>query len=271
MPGQSNITSTLVASAVRHHLPGRTIVNIEDRGVWIRHNFRITLDSADVVFLKVDQSFPASEKEGYICELLRSNELPAPLVLAVDTTCTILPAPFIIQEHVGGERLGDLLDRVSLPDRIDIYKALGRFYRKMHGVHHDHSGWIQGAGEVLPFSPTEHQYHEVILKIGAGALEHGLLRKDQHSRLKQLWSDSLEWLDEHKPSLVAGTLPWAVYLAKIDGWQVSKIMDLSDLLYWDPAWDLTIVKHPPFKAALGNYQEPESPENARWKEHVWAM
>ena len=147
----SSVAVKTVAQAVESHLDNRTVEQVEDRGVWIRHSFRVTLDGGEIVYLKLDQSFPGSEKEAYICELLRANGLPVPSVLAVDTTCTLLPAPFIIQAHVGGERLGDLLDRVGSADKVSIYAALGRFYRRLHAIHHDHSGWIQGAEEVLPY------------------------------------------------------------------------------------------------------------------------
>jgi len=298
------ITLEMIVSAVEHHLCERTVVQVEDRGVWIRHNFRVSLDDGQVAYLKLDQAFPASEKEAYVCDLLRARGLAAPRVLAVDATCTLLPAPFVIQAHVGGERLGDLLQRVARRDRLGIYGALGRFYLKLHGIHHEHSGWIQRAGEVLTFSPCAHQYREVILKTGGEAVARGLLAADTHERLKRVWSEHLAWLQAHQPTLVTGgALPWTVYLAQCDGWYVSKIMDLSDLLYWDPAWDLAGVKYPVFReplapdlweafrseygsvpeekrlglyrlmqhldAAMGNYLEPAAAEHTRWKAWVW--
>jgi hypothetical protein len=215
-----------------------------------------------------------------------------------------LPAPFVIQEYVGGERLRDLVNRVGKPDKLSIYRALGRFYRKLHSIHHDHSGWIQGAGAVLPFSPNAHQYNKVIVKIGGEAAERGLLAADTHIRLKRLWSENLAWLQAHPPTLVTGgALHWAVYLVQDDNWYVTKIMDLHDLLYWDPAWDLASIKYPVFReplapelwkaftseygsvpsekrlelyllmqhldAAMGNYLEPAAPEHERWTESVW--
>ena len=304
MPGKLPITLEMLISAVKHHLPDRTVVNAEDRGVWIRHNFKVTLDSGEIVYVKTDATFPASEKEAYICELLRTHNLPVPRVLVVDTTCTLLPAPFVIQEHIGGERLGDVLDRTSRLDKIEIYRALGRFYRKLHTIHYDHSGWIQGAGKVLPSSPTEQQYREVIGKIGEQAVEQGLLTAKMHEHLMCVWRENLAWLQAHPPTLVTGgALHWSVYLVQDDNWYVTKIMDLSDLLYWDPAWDLASIKYPVFReplapelweaftseygsvpsekrlklyllmqhldAALGNYLEPAAPEHKRWKESVW--
>lgn len=297
------VTVETVTQAVKRHLGSRTVECVEDRGVWIRHNFRVTLGGGETVYLKLDRSFPASEKEAYICEWLRANGLPAPPVLVVDTTCTLLPMPFVIQAHVGGEQLGDLLDRAGAADKADIYAALGRFYRRLHAIHHDHSGWIQGAGEVLPFSPNQHQYSEVIVKIGGEAVERGVMAAGTHERLKRLWADSIGWLDEHQPSLVGGSLYWTVYLARNGDWHVTKLMDLHDFLYWDPAWDLVGIKYPAFReplpqalwgafvseygstpgerrlklyllmqridAAMGNYMAPAVPEHEHWKERAW--
>ena len=299
----SSVAVKTVAQAVESHLDNRTVEQVEDRGVWIRHSFRVTLDGGEIVYLKLDQSFPGSEKEAYICELLRANGLPAPRVLGVDTTCALLPAPFIVQAHVGGERLGDLLDRVGPAEKESIYAALGRFYRHLHAIHHDHSGWIQGAGEVLPFSPNQHQYDEVIVRIGGEAVERGVMTASTHGRLKRLWADSIGWLDEHQPSLVGGTLPWTVYLARNGDWHVTKLMDLHDYLYWDPAWDLVSIRYPAFReplldtlwetfvaeygsvpgerrlklyllmqridAAMGNYMAPPALGHQGWRERTW--
>lgn len=154
MTEQLPITAQTAASAVMHHLNDRAVINVEDRDVWVRHNFKVTLDGGEIVYLKVDQSFAASEKDAYICKLLHVNGLSAPRVFAVDTTRTLLPAPFVIQEHIGDGRLGDLLDSVGMADKKGIYNALERFYCKLHSIHYDHSGWIQGSGWVLPYANT---------------------------------------------------------------------------------------------------------------------
>jgi aminoglycoside phosphotransferase (APT) family kinase protein len=305
MPEAPLATPELVVSAVRHHLPGRTVVQVEDRGVWIRHNFRLTLDGGEIVHLKLDRAFPASEKEAHICALLERHGLPAPRVLALDATCEHLPVPFIIQAHISGERLGDLLARVGRADQEGIYRALGRFYRRLHTIHHDHSGWIQGGGVVLLHSPTAHMHKHVIDQTGGQAVERRLLAAEAHRRLQRLWSEHRTWLEAHRPSLVTGgALSWAVYLAQDEDWHVTKIMDLHDLLYWDPAWDVASVRYPVFRdlpdpelwrafassygsvpdekrlqlyrlvqhldAAMGNYVEPAAPHHARWKANVWA-
>ncbi len=298
------LTIEMIASTVARHLPRRTVMAVEDRGVWIRHNFKITLDGNQVVYLKVDQAFPASEKEAYICDLLRQNGLPTPRVLALDVTCTLLPAPFIIQEQCSGTSLGRLLPHATEANKEGIYRAMGRFYRQLHAVGHDHSGWIQGAGEVLPFPPADFQYNKVIVEEGDKAVRLGLLSAEHHQWMMSLWAKNLPWLKSHQPSLVTGGAQyWTVYLTRRDDWQVTRLTDLHDLCYWDAAWDLTTIKYPVFgelpapvlweaflsaygnapdekrlklyrlmrylDAALGNYMEPSTPENECWKMHTW--
>lgn len=288
------------------HFPGRRIIRVEDRGVWIRHNFKITFDSNEVVFLKIDldPSSSESEKEAFICSLLAEHQLPAPPVVACDASRTIFPNAYILQKFINGIRLDQLNAGETKEERTAIYRALGKFYRRLHDIHHPHSGWIGGPGIVYSRSPNEHQFEEVILRIGGEAVEKGFLSAQDHQRLQRLWQENLAWLDQHRPSLLGGALPWTVYLSKIDAaWQVTKLMDLEDVLYWDPAWDIMNIRYPAFgqplepdlweafrkeygdtpeekrirlyhlvqqlDAAMGNYLEPASPENERWKARVW--
>jgi hypothetical protein len=305
MPTALSFSMEMAARAVEQHLPHRTVCAVTDRGVWVRRTLRIELDGGEVVYLKADAeaSSQASEKEAYICSLFSAHGLPCPPVLALDTSCTLLPAPFIIQGSAGGEKLGVLLDRSTLDDQRGIYRALGVFYKQLHSVHHAHSGWIQGAGAVLPFSPAAHQYQEVIVTIGAQAVAQRLLLPQAHLRLQRLWQANLSWLEQHTPSLVGGASHWSVYLEKDEDWQVTKIMDLPDVLFWDPAWDIASIRYPEFRpplpnalweefasvygplpdekrlklyllmrrldAAMGNYYEPPSAEHEQWKRHVW--
>ncbi len=45
------ITDEIVRNIIAHNLPERKAITIEDRGVWIRHNFRITLDTDEIIYL----------------------------------------------------------------------------------------------------------------------------------------------------------------------------------------------------------------------------
>ena len=88
-----------------------------------------------------------------------------------------------------------------------------------------------------------------------------------------------------------------IYLEQDGDWRVTKVMDLHDTLYWDPAFDLAMLKYPPFgshrpgawaaflaaygpepperrlllclliqriDAGLGNYMEPQAVASVEW-------
>lgn len=61
-----------ITAVINKYLPGRSIKSVTDRGIWIRHSFRIELDNDHTVWLKVDDGPEAegcSEKEAFICNL----------------------------------------------------------------------------------------------------------------------------------------------------------------------------------------------------------
>ena len=299
------ITEKMVIGAVQDLLADRKVVSVENRGLWVRRNYKITLNDSAIVFLKAeaDPSDQLCEKEVWVCDLLRRHGLPAPHTLAFDPSCTLLPVPFILQEYIGGRKLGDLLKVVGWTEQRDIYRTLGRFYRQMHTISHEHAGWIQGAGNVLPFSPHRHQYQEVMVKIGSQAVQEGLMSAEDHERLKSMWLANLDWLEDHPVSLVAAAFHWVIYLNKNSAWRVTKLNDLIDAVYWDAAWDLAYIKYPVFQepldatlwadfvsgygkipdenrlrlyramqwldAAMGNYLEPPTPEHECWKRKAW--
>jgi hypothetical protein len=182
--------------------------------------------------VRPDGTHPNSEKEAYVCGLLANNNLPSPPVIALDTSAEIIPAPYIIQKHFGGAKLEKLLEQESKKEKHAIFFALGNFYKRLHSIHHPYSGWIDGLGLVYTKSPNEHQFEEVIMKIGNQAVELGKLAAKDHKRLQRIWIDSMGWLKDHQPSLGGVSLYWTVYLARENSqWYVTKIMDLEDLLY----------------------------------------
>lgn len=257
-----------IRQAVETHLPGRTVQTIDDLGTWIRQNYRITLDDNQVVFLKVDNYANMdglTEKEAYICQLLQANGLPAPSVLAVDSTCSVIEYPFLIQERVGGTRLDRLLAQVDSGEAQAIYQAVGRFYRRLHAIQHNRSGFIMGAGDIMPLSPNDYMHRQVIVEIGQKAVEQDLLEASVYERVVRLSEQHLDWLKAHTPALIGGGLMWTIALDRDTSgqWQVVRLTDLHDMLYWDPAFDLAFLRYPPYmqvedrlwQAFLTGYEE----------------
>lgn len=291
-----------IIKAVEQCLPGARITKITPRGKWLREIYEVQFASGTQAFLKVETPVEGSRmclKEDYIAELLRTHGLPAPRTLALDASGEIFEAAAILQERVGGRRLGDLVYASDQATRIKIYKALGAFYKKLHAIKGQCSGWIVGAGEVMPFSPNEFQHGQVIVRIGAEAVEKGLVDSKTYEMLVAVMADNLAYLKRHEPVLVTGgALHWTVYLEESKQYEVTKLMDLHDCLWWDRAWDLASIRYPVFMSideacweafvgeygqvcedkrlklyrlmqtldsCMGNYYEPKSAAHEEWR------
>jgi hypothetical protein len=70
---------------------------------------------------------------------------------------------------------------------LRIYAAMGRFYRQLHAITHERSGWIiDGTGCVGDIAPTDYMVQQVIVTIGKEAVERGHLSETVHRRLMAL-------------------------------------------------------------------------------------
>jgi hypothetical protein len=291
-----------IERAVSVHLPGRTVQAVKDRGVWSRRIVEVTLDGGNVVFFKIELGSPLGTiKEPQVVRLFHDHGLPAPRVLAVDTSCEVIPYPYLVQERLGGARLGDLLDQVNEADALAIYEAMGRFYSRLHAIHYERSGWwVEAPDKPVDVLPNDFMYNaEIVGGSGKRALEQGRITKRTYNRAVALWAKHMDYLKDHRPSLVHGSLfLWTVYLDRDDGdWYITKLMDLNDVLWWDPAYDLAFLRYPPFGevsaarweaflhsygpaperkrllfyavmqrlcAAMGTYLEPQTARNKAW-------
>jgi hypothetical protein len=290
--------------ALRVRLPNRAIQAIKDRGTWGRDIWEIALDGGETVFFKAGAM--GTSKEPEVVRLFLKHGLPAPHILVVDETCNVFPTPYIIQERVGGTRLGDLLDRVAEVDALAIYETLGRFYARMHAIHYHRSGyWVESPDKPFDVLPNDYMYDaEIVNGSARKALEQGRVSQSTYDRAVALWAAHLPYLRDHEPSLIHGSpLPWTIYLDRDGGgWYVTKLMDLTDVLWWDPVYDLAFLRYPPFGevkegwweaflrgygaaperkrlllyavmqrfcATMGTYWEPQTPRNRAWVEqHV---
>jgi hypothetical protein len=140
-----------------------------------------------------------------------------------------------------------LLDQVDDKEAVDIYKALGTFFRKMHAIHNQRSELL------IPFpnapSPAEYMFQaEIINGSGKHACDYGLITSKAFDRTVALWGSNLDYLKSHLPTLIS-TSPflWTIYLERDDrGWRVTKLTPMAELMWWDREYNLTFLKYPPF-------------------------
>ena len=127
----------------------------------------------------------------------------------------------------------------------------------------------------------------------------GRVSAETHALAVRLRRENLDTLWAHQPSLVhASAFPWTIYLRRENGgWRITKLTALGDVLWWDPAVDLAMMRYPPFGettpeqweafleaygaepeprrlhlyavlgrlcAGMGAYMQPDRPGNAAW-------
>jgi hypothetical protein len=288
-----------IRRAVREQLDGRTVKTIKDRGIWERRVVEVTLDGGEIVVFKIqltDWNMTGFEVEAV--RLFLEHGLPAPRILAVDVSRDILPHPYLIQEWVGGTRLGTLFDQEDESETERIYEALAGFHRQMHAIHHPRSELLIP----IPDSPSPNEYMyraEIVGGSGTRALEEGRITQATHDRVVALWAENLEYLKDHQPALIASSpFLWTIYLERDGhGWRVTKLTPMAETLWWDPAYNLAFLQYPPFGqpsdsrwqaflesygaeperkrvllylimqrlcAAMGVYKQPQTDRNAAW-------
>lgn len=295
---------------VAAHLPGRRVVGVDDRGEWVRRIYRVTLDDESAVAVKVrvhTDWLDATLHEQRVVELMAAHSLRMPRVLAADASGSIIPAGYVIQEWVGGQRLDGLLPRLVRADSLVVYRAMGAFYRRMHAIRGPRSGvWCEDPEVTLPVSPNDYMYvAEIVGGSGKRAVDEGRLPRRTHERAVALWREHMDYLKNHRPSLVHySAFPWAIYLEPDDpGWHVAKLTALGDVLWWDPVVDLAMLRYPPcgettpaqwaafleaygvepearrlhlyavlarLCAAMGAYMAPDAPANEAWADRCLA-
>lgn len=246
-----------IKRAVSVHLSGRTVQSIKDRGVWERHIVEVMLDGGETVFFKIQTT--DWDMTGFAAlgvQLFEEHGLPTPKILATDVSGEIFPCPYLIQEWRGGTRLGTVLDKADDAEAVRIYAALGRFYGQMHAIHNDRSGLL------IPFPgsppPSEYMYQaEIVGGSSKRALEKGRITQATYDRAVAVWGENLDYLKDHQPALINGSpFLWTIYLDRDDqGWCVTKISPMAELMWWDRAHNIAFLKYPPF----GQVSE------ARWK------
>jgi hypothetical protein len=182
--------------AVQAHFPGRSINQLRDR-TWYRRIIEVHLNDGEHVFIKFDadpQNPSSTLKESEVVRLFHAHGLPAPDILAVDTSCKLLPLPYLIQRAYNGAKLVDLIDLANEDELPAIYAAIGQFYHRLHAIHASRSGWfVESADKPYEISPNDYMFQaEMAGGGGKEALEEGRIPEAIYQRALRVWTEHLD-------------------------------------------------------------------------------
>ena len=207
-----------IIKTIRLQLPGKGIKYVEDKGIWIKHIFKITFDDATCAYIKLavnDMSDILMEANAV--DLLLENGIHQPEVIKVDTSCSILPYPYIIQCGGEGKKLGDFLIENNANKLKQIYHAVGEYYRKFADITNDWAGvWdVIPEKKKYPLHPADAMYKlEIEQGSGYRAYSAGVISHGQYEQIKSVWQKNIPMLKERPVSLVHySPFPWTIYIS----------------------------------------------------------
>lgn len=235
------------------HFPSYNVIRIIDRGAMVKRIFEVTLDNEKTYFLKVqtNSEWVGVEQEALVTRFFYNHNLPCPKLIAEDYTSDIIPYSYIIEECVGGLKLETLLQTLNLEQLSNIYEVIGEFYKKMHSIKNIQSGvWGDTPYDIkYPTHPARYMYQaEITNGSTLQAKDRGFITEYTYNRLNNIWRKNLTYLMDSDISLIhLSPFTWNIYLDESnDIWEVTKVMSLSDVMWWDPAYDIATIKYPPF-------------------------
>ena len=235
--------------------PGRKITRLVDRGEWGRRVFEVTLDSGEVVLVKFithDDWLYGQHKRAALNELYTSHGLCTPEEITADYSKTIAPLGYVVEKKAEGTRLDRLLKSVPDEERCSIYQAIGAHYRRLHSIRGARAGyWVDDPTQPYDIHPNDfYLQNDIGGPNGSGyrLVKMGYLTLATLERVIETWRSHMDELKDHPIALVHGNaVPWSIYLEKIapvGGYRVSR-MGSDDCAWWDPAFDLAMLRWPP--------------------------
>jgi aminoglycoside phosphotransferase (APT) family kinase protein len=176
-----------------------------------------------------------------MCETVRGLGVPAPQVLAVDTSRGALPSSYFIMEKAAGQPLATL----GMAERRPFLRQAGSYLRQIHSIQLDGFGWLdeqhyRRSGLARGSEPT---WRDVILKNIAESLAYF-----RHTgALEPQFIDTIERIVELAEPLLATITTGRLMhgdLGELHVWvdprcgTITSFVDFGERSAGDPIWDL---------------------------------
>ena len=215
--------------------------------------------------------------EAWACEQVRAAGVPAPRVLAVDTSTTLIPCSFFLMEQVAGQPLSSLTLPAAQHRRV--VRQIGHVVRRIHTIPLDGFGWLDEAGyratgQVHGAAPT---WPAAILAEVPASLAY----LEQTAAIDPGLANTIRRLiDAYRPLLEGTTAGSLLHgdLGALHVWvdpvreRVTGIVDWGERSVGDPMWDLAAYEWDDVPVLLEGYA-PDAAMEATWavKFYLYAM
>lgn len=114
--------------------------------------FDVRTDKDDYV-IKVytnDEDVWKAQKEDAIYTIFRKKRIPAPHIVGLDSSKSVLPYTFVLMTKIPGNPFSDCFDLIELDKKIAIYRELGDLLGRIHSITFESFGDIKPSnGELL--------------------------------------------------------------------------------------------------------------------------
>jgi aminoglycoside phosphotransferase (APT) family kinase protein len=232
--------------------------------------YEAVLPTASVIFKAIDPDGRDRDGiglEAWMCERVRTLGVPAPAVLMLDTSCSVLPTSYFIMEKASGQPL----NTISSERQPAFLRQIGAFLRQIHMVQIEQFGWLDEHHYRLhhTIQGTAATWHEAILKdIPAslayfrqtGALDEPVMRTIE--QVLALADPVLQMVT--KGQLLHGDLGGLHVWVDPERDCVTSFVDFGERGAGDPIWDIMRFEWESVSALIEGYEFESSVQARFW-------
>ncbi len=241
--------------------------------------YQAQLPSQTVIFKATDPQGPNDPDgiglEAWACEAVQALGVPAPRILAVNTSQSRLPASYLIMEKAAGQPLSTL----TKEHRQSFLPRLGAYWRQIHSIPVAGFGWldeqqyrqhqtVQGTFATWPDALLHDIPASLAYFQNLNALNPAELETCQHV---------IEAVQPIAQQLTSGRLLNGD-LGSLHVWvdpaadQITSIIDFGDRASGDPIWDIMRYEWEDLDQLMTGY-DPELAKEPRFKKtfHLYAV
>lgn len=213
--------------------------------------------------------------EAWMCEQVRALGVPAPQVLTVDTSHSLLPTSYFVMEKAGGQPLNSL----PAAQQPALLRQIGAHLRRIHSVHMEQFGWLDESyyRQYHPVQGSDATWRTAIVKdIPASlayfettnALEPSAMRAIE--RVLELAEPMLELVTDGQ--LLHGDLGGLHVWVDPEHSTITSFVDFGERSVGDPIWDIMRFEWEGVRSLIEEY-ELDPYEQARfWPTfHLYAV